>query len=217
MFYLPMSQSIYRNIDVVGVQYPGRQDRRTEPCIETIDELADGIAPAVRALADVPLVLFGHGMGATLAFAVTLRMERAGVGPLALIVSGRPAPLAVATGTRHHYDDEHLLPELAWLEPGSPLILADPHARQIVVTAMRADHHAAATYCWHPDDVVSCHVLAMVGDCDPTATIEEVRCWGEVTSGRFDLCVFLGGHFYLTSCPSTVANMISERSTVRGD
>ncbi|RPK82116.1 Phenyloxazoline synthase MbtB [Streptomyces sp. ADI98-10] len=55
-FYLPLSRELGPGIDVLTVQYPGRQDRRHEPCIDSITGLADALVEEVLPWADRPLV-----------------------------------------------------------------------------------------------------------------------------------------------------------------
>src|ERR1700712_4687720 len=88
-YFYPLSRTLAPSIEALAVQYPGRQDRRAEPCVDDIHELADLVAPALLEWADRPLALFGHSMGATLAFEVAGRLEKAGVRPAGLFVSGR--------------------------------------------------------------------------------------------------------------------------------
>ncbi|WP_026426068.1 thioesterase II family protein [Actinokineospora inagensis] len=198
-FFLQLAQSIARPVEVLGVQYPGRRDRRHEPSITSVTGLADGVATALRSRVDLPLALLGNGLGSAVAFETAVRAERAGHQPLALFVSGAPAP-----------------PRL-----GAPAVDTDEFtqpARSPAPTpleTLRDDRTAAETYRWQRDNRVSCHVLAMVEDTDPAA--ERAAAWGEVTSGQFELQVFSGGHDYLTSFVSTVANMVSERITALSD
>jgi len=56
------------DIEVLGVQYPGRQDRRREPVIEDIRILADQVYEALSLWVAQPLAFFGHSMGAVVAF-----------------------------------------------------------------------------------------------------------------------------------------------------
>lgn len=63
------------DVELVAVQYPGRQDRFGEPCLRDMGELADAVAQALLPLLDRPVALFGHSMGAALAYEVTLRLE----------------------------------------------------------------------------------------------------------------------------------------------
>src|SRR5580693_3664644 len=89
-YYFPVSAALSPNIEVLAVQYPGRQDRRNEKNLEDIGELADRAFEAVVPWSKGPVALFGHSMGAIVAFEVARRLERnAGISLLALIVSGR--------------------------------------------------------------------------------------------------------------------------------
>jgi surfactin synthase thioesterase subunit len=57
-----VARALGAKTDVLAVQYPGRQDRRGEPLVATIGELADQIFEVLRPQADLPLVLFGRSM-----------------------------------------------------------------------------------------------------------------------------------------------------------
>lgn len=94
---------------VVGVQYPGRQDRLGESVVSDLSELADAIA--AQLLGQGPhtgLSLFGHSMGATVAFETARRLERAGQPVRMLFVSGRPAPTFDDPGRLHLGSDDEL-------------------------------------------------------------------------------------------------------------
>src|SRR5689334_14969295 len=58
------------DVDMLAVQYPGRQDRLAEPCLVAMEQLTDAIVTALAPLCDRPLALFGHSMGASLAHEV---------------------------------------------------------------------------------------------------------------------------------------------------
>src|SRR4051794_9909349 len=109
-YYHPLSAALSPAVEAVAVQYPGRQDRRSEPLVDDLLVLADRLADA---LADEPgpLALFGHSMGAVLAFEVARRLEREGREIAALFVSGRRAPTAHRDEWLHRVGDAELLDE----------------------------------------------------------------------------------------------------------
>ncbi|ANW16850.1 thioesterase II family protein [Streptomyces clavuligerus] len=199
--YHPMAKALSPSVDVSAVQYPGRQDRRTEPCAESLAELADRIVPVLSALDDDrPLALFGHSMGATVAYEVARRLERsAGTpAPVLVLLSGRRPPHhATQLGGVHLRDDAGVLRELSFLGGSVMEALADPELLELVMPAIRGDYRAVETYVHVPGPPLRCPVVALTGDADPRASVAEVEDWREYTTGTFGLHVFPGGHFYL--------------------
>src|SRR5688572_26153562 len=66
-FYFPMSEALSPAVEVLAVQYPGRQDRLAEAPLADINALADHITSGLSHLDDRPLALFGHSMGSLVA------------------------------------------------------------------------------------------------------------------------------------------------------
>src|SRR5262245_10087619 len=64
------------NVAVYALQYPGRQDRFEEPLADDIGRMVGPIATAMHPFIGDPLVLFGHSMGAFVAYEVTVELER---------------------------------------------------------------------------------------------------------------------------------------------
>jgi surfactin synthase thioesterase subunit len=196
-YYLPVAKALSPAVDVIAVQYPGRQDRRAEPCVETVGELATQVFESLRSLTDKPLTLFGHSMGASVAFEVALRLEEIGVTPVAVVVSGRRAPSLSTDDGIHLLDDTGLIAEVKKLGGAGSQLLDDPDILQLALPAIRGDYTAAETYRSAPDRSVTCPILALTGDNDPKVSLAEARAWSGHTSGEFELRVFPGDHFYI--------------------
>ena len=81
----------------------------------------------------------------------------------------------------------------------------------MIMPAIRSDYRAIERYRWRPGPALACPVSAFVGDDDPKVTVAEARAWAVHTTGRFDLLVFPGGHFYLTEQAPRVLREITER------
>ncbi|WP_066368541.1 thioesterase II family protein [Herbidospora mongoliensis] len=196
-YYNPVSRAMSPAVEVLAVQYPGRQDRRGEPFVEDISTLADQIHEALRPWTDRPLALFGHSMGAVLAFELTLRMEKEGLRPLALYASGRRAPSTYRAENVHLRGDAGVISELKRLNGTAGNFLDDDELLRMVLPATRADYRAIETYRCAPGAVVQTPIVALTGDDDPKTTEDEARAWSAHTKGGFDLRVFRGGHFFL--------------------
>jgi surfactin synthase thioesterase subunit len=197
-YFFPVSRALTPGIAVLSVQYPGHQDRRNERSIEDIRELADVVVAELLPLADRPTALFGHSMGALVAFEVARRLEDHGIRPSALFVSGRRAPSRHRDGTVHLRDDAGIIDEIRRLGGTGSAILGEEEFLRMALPAIRSDFKAVETYRFRPGELLAAPIFAHVGDHDPQATVEEVQAWADHTSGHFALNVHHGGHFYLT-------------------
>jgi surfactin synthase thioesterase subunit len=208
-YYFPLSQSLSPAIEVMAVQYPGRQDRRREPFIENIADLADKVAQALVCLAGRPFALFGHSMGAILAFEVAQRLRSLGAPPpLRLFASGRRAPSRRRAGGVHRLDDASLVDELRRVGGTDPRFLTDPEVLAAILPATRNDYKAIETYVWSHCPPLDCPITALIGDSDPQTTVEEASAWAEHATADFTLLVFRGAHFYLDTCKDEVVSAI---------
>ncbi|MFF9894834.1 thioesterase II family protein [Streptomyces longispororuber] len=213
-YYLPLARALAGDgVEVLAVQYPGRQDRRHEPCVDSVTGLADLLAAEVLPWADRTTAVFGHSMGAMVGFELALRLEARGVVPLALFASGRRAPSRRRpnAGPVHLRDDAGLLAEVRTLSGTDARVFADEELMRMVLPALRADYRAAETYVHTPGPRLAAPVQAHVGADDDKVTLDEARAWADHTDGAFTLHTHPGGHFYLTEQMSEVAGAVSGR------
>ncbi|MDT3443223.1 thioesterase II family protein [Pseudofrankia sp. BMG5.37] len=208
-FYHPISRSLAPAVEVLAVQYPGRQFRRAEKCIEDIGEMADRICDSLARHADRPMALFGHSMGAVLAFEVALRLERATPDTVIhVFASARSAPSVHGGEAIHERDDEALLAHLRQLGGTQLKLLGDTELLPLILPALRSDYRAVDRYRHRAGERLRCAVTALTGDADPAVSVDAARGWRDHTQGSFDLCVLPGGHFYLDSQSAAVVEVI---------
>jgi pyochelin biosynthetic protein PchC len=210
-YYFGVARALAPSVDVLAVQYPGRQDRRTEPLVDDLGTLADASADVLAGWTDQPLAFFGHSMGATLAFEVARRLETRGTILSGLFVSGRRAPSTVRDERQHLGTDAQLIDEIKSLGAAESRLLDDPEIVRMVLPSIRNDYKAAETYRYATGPRLNCPIFALTGDADPKATIAEVRAWGEHTNGEFELTDFPGGHFFLNEHTSKIIDLITSR------
>jgi surfactin synthase thioesterase subunit len=209
-FYFPVSAALHPEVEVLALQYPGRQDRRAERPIDDIPTLADGVFAALRPRLGDRTAFFGHSMGAVVAFEVARRMAREdGTAPTRLVVSGRRAPSRRRDEQVHLRDDDGIIAELKTLSGTDPGLLGDEEIRSMILPAIRSDYRAIETYACTPGPPLSCPITVFVGDQDSHVTLDEARAWREHTTEDFGMEVFAGGHFYLTARPAETIDRLS--------
>ncbi|MCX4911506.1 thioesterase II family protein [Streptomyces sp. NBC_00878] len=217
-FYFPVATAMPEAVDVLALQYPGRQDRRAEPCVSNIPDLADLVTAALLPWTDRPLLFFGHSMGATLGFEVARRLERDhGVVLLGLFASARRAPSRKRAEAVYREDDEGIIREVRRLSGTDSAILDDVELIRMALPAIRADYRAAETYEYEPGPKLNCPLVSLVGDDDPKVDLDEARAWSEHTENTFEFRVFKGGHFYLTSHQPEIVRLLSSRVPAKTD
>lgn len=184
--------------EVLVAKYPGREERIDEQCIEDMGALADAVTAALLPFLDVPVSLFGHSMGASLAYEVALRLEALhSVRPEAVYVSCRKAPHRVTPTALDVADDEAIIRQVQRLGGTGTGILDDPDLRELVMPAIRADFRIVKEYGPRPVTPLSCPIVGYLGDQDRDISVADMRAWADVTTKGFDLRVLPGGHFYL--------------------
>ncbi|GFH34441.1 thioesterase II family protein [Streptomyces pacificus] len=208
-WYMPLATALAPRAEVLAVQYPGRQDRRGEPLVDDVRVLARRITEVVAPLRDRPLVLFGHSMGASVAFEVATALQAGSSDVAHLFVSGRRAPQYPHDEKVHRLDDAGVIAEVRRLAGTDSRVFDDEELVRMVLPAIRGDYRAAETYRYLPGPPLTCPVTALTGDRDPKTTVGEAAGWEERTTGPFRLRVFPGGHFFLAEHSEAVVELLS--------
>ncbi|MET7383396.1 alpha/beta fold hydrolase [Streptomyces sp. NPDC005526] len=195
--YQDWSPYLPDDIELSIVQYPGRHDRIAEPCVDSMDEMADEIAAVVRSQGRQDIVLFGHSMGAAVAYEVALRHAEHGHPPRQLIVSGRSAPHRHPGGNLHTQDDDALVAELRSMSATDQAVFDDPELLALLVPMIRADYRLIERYRREAPPRIDTPITVFRGRTDDRFPPQEADAWRELTSRRFAHRVFEGGHFYL--------------------
>lgn len=186
------------DVEIHAVRYPGRAERIAEPPATDLREMADAIAEAVVPLADRPVALFGHSLGAVVALETARSLEARGVAVAHLVVSGsKEGPLPAPDEPDADEDDDATILRLLELGGTPPELAADPDFQELVLPYVRADGRMFHDYEHRAEPALRCPVTAIAGDVDVDA---DRRPWTELTP-VFREHVVQGDHFYLIAEP----------------
>ncbi|NDU74731.1 alpha/beta fold hydrolase [Actinomadura sp. DSM 109109] len=209
VFYRSWAEQAGPAVEVQAVQYPGRADRMADAFVTEAHQLARLIAGAMAPLMDRPAALFGHSMGAVLAYEVARLLEERGTPPVHVFASGARPPDDRGDDRIREKDDDGLVAELVGLGGTDAEVLADPELRELVLPYVRNDFTLIEEYAHRPGTPLAAPVTAIIGDADPQVDEERARGWERATRGRFALRVLPGGHFYLVDQqPAVLAEVL---------
>ncbi|MER6029504.1 amino acid adenylation domain-containing protein [Streptomyces sp. NPDC001851] len=192
--------------DVHVALLPGRGARFTEAMPHSTDELVPAIAAEMRPFLGEHVVLFGHSLGALLAYELARELQRSyGVSPACLVVSGQTSPQRRDPAGLHKLPPEEMLRALAEFGGVDPAVFDEPELLELVVPTLRADVAMAETYRWSPGPPLDCPLVVYGSHGDPGTTRATLAGWRETTTGPVETRLFPGGHFHFNDDPEGFA------------
>ena len=199
--FTPWSRALAdKPIEIIAAQLPGR-DGADDPPSADLASIIHPLAETIGAHLRRPYALFGHSLGALVAFELARALRDHGAPlPACLFVSGAFPPQLPATATPLRFidDDVAFLEAVAARYGGVPrIVLEQAELRTAMVPALRADLALTETYVYRPGAPLACPIVAYAGDSDPVVSGEQLEHWREQTSGTFACRIFDGHHFYL--------------------
>jgi len=211
--YRAWEDGLSASVEVWPVQIPGRGSRFREAPYRRLGDLVPALAEGVVPLLDRPFALFGHSMGAVVAFELARELRRRGApGPELLAVSGRQAPRRPDPGPPFsHLPDAEFLGELRRRYDGiPPEVLAEKELLQLLLPALRADVAALEGYSYAAGEPLACAIACFGGEDDRHVTVADLEAWRDETSARVAVRTFRGGHFFVESARGEVLAALEE-------
>ncbi len=199
------------SLEVCPVQYPGHGTRFREELFTDLTLLADATAEGLRPLVEGPFALFGHSMGAVLAFEIVRRFEKMGLSPNALLLAGARAPhLRPEEPLSYDLPDPEFLAELRKINGTPPEILDDREAMEFLIPILRADFQAMETYRVTPAPQLRCPISVFGGCEDHKVTTEHLDGWRDHSIGPFSRTLIEGTHFFVNESRAQLVKYIGQ-------
>lgn len=196
-----------KEFDLVYPELPGRGRRMMERLLKNFDAAAlDMYEQVARQLTGGDIILYGHSMGAYLAFRVAALLARDGLHAASLIVSGNPGPGVRECRNRYLMQQEDLMQELKKMGGTQEELMNDRDLFSFFEPILRADFEIAEKNELAFDAPVNTPLYAIMGDQEEDT--EKIFHWGRFTKSSFDYELLDGDHFFIYKHAQRLANII---------
>jgi len=203
-------------IGLYAIQLPCRGRRFSERAIDRVDTIVKEVTDSLAGLLDLPFALFGHSMGALLAFEVARMIpSRYGLTAQVLFVSAHSAPRILRAEPKiSELPEDEFIARILALDGTPHEVFHDPQLRSITLPALRADFRAIEAYEYRAGEPLSCDITAFAGIDDRHFTLDTMIAWESETTASFKFHSIPGGHFFINESQSELlALIIRELST----
>ncbi|MDX3748777.1 thioesterase II family protein [Streptomyces sp. AK08-02] len=212
-FYRPWTALAGDALEIVALQLPGRERLIDEEPYRDVQTAADGLLAQLRERLsdgdDHRVALFGHSLGAVLAYELAHRLHaEPDIELVHLFVSGSPEP---SSGREQHatgLSDEDFLARVGEFAGYHHPALDDPEMRAMILPTLRADVEMHEAYTPGTDEPLEAPLTVLRGEDDDLVDYDEADAWSKAAGQDFEHVEFPGGHMYLADSSSSLVRLI---------
>ncbi|MDJ1182481.1 type I polyketide synthase [Roseofilum casamattae] len=211
------SSQLSSQIEILPIQLPGRQQRIDETPIINFSELIETLGEVIHPYSDKPLALFGHSMGAIVAFEVARVLQnKYNTQPVHLFVSGAKPPSEIAwLDQLLSLSEDEKLQYLLDISDIPETIMSDRALLDEFMTIFNSDLKLVESYTYTPEVTLTCPISSISGIDDPILTSNELSQWSNYSTGSFATNRFPGKHMYFDRSQSLLLKTIDDVLTAR--
>ncbi len=204
-FLTPFLEDQY---ECIPLELPGRGKRFRQPLITSKKAAIEDYCDQIKALRNkAPFVLFGHSMGAVMAYEIGFRLEAAKDGPKAVVVTGNAGPGIKREKARYNLSDENFVEELIKMGGLPSEAIENKELLNLFIPILRADFKLLE----NPDipeasGLKTTPIYAVMGSEEKFA--KYINNWEEYTDKGVSTQLMNGGHFFIHNHVEELAEII---------
>lgn len=185
--------------DILAVQTPGRENRKSESIVESVNELVDLIVPQLRPFFNRHVVFWGHSFGGIIAWEVIRRLrDEHQLEPIHFVLTGTAAP-----DLMHRWQNREVLLKAMEADNTPEYLMSlsrfvdNPEFIKAILPGMRRDFPLLKNYRYQTGLPLNCPITSFAARQDDFVYTDEIREWSRHTDGGFDLIEVDGDHWFL--------------------
>lgn len=213
--YYQWKKYLDSNVELIPIELPGKGTRHSESMNENLREIALGILDMIeKDINNSSYALFGHSMGALVAFELNQAIYSAGLRIAKnLFLSGSNPPHLRPKTFRHLLSDEDFQREIFKMG-GTPLeLINNSEMMSMLLPILRHDIKLVEEYRLNPEwKVLDSLQVIMYGKDDYMISGNTINEW-ERYSNHTVLHAFEGGHFFIRESVRDVVQTINNYIT----
>ena len=192
-------KSLPANVDVLGMQAPGRECRYQEPPVGSLTETVGILRKEIDKYLDAPSVFVGHSSGALVAFELLRSLDHAAKRCVkAIVISAKRAPhLPRIKGPIHDLPFDELLQKLKTMDSIPDGLLEDRALMRLFTPLIRADFALSETYRFVAAPKERTKAVLFWGRDDADVPRESMLEWQRHFSQEIELHTFDGPHLFI--------------------
>ncbi|MEO8114923.1 MAG: alpha/beta fold hydrolase [Phenylobacterium sp.] len=215
--YRPWPQRLRPEVELIAVQLPGRENRHAEPLLHHAEAVLDGLIGALQGALGRRYAMFGHSLGAMLAYSLACRVRRTGelAAPVHLFLSAaRPPKLAAVDEAPFEPPAEQdAIRQLRRLGGTPEAVFEDPGLLRAFLPALLADYEILSRLRRRDEPPLDIPLTLFKGDDDRTIRARHLEEWRRLSSAPSQAHSLPGGHFYP---PASQASLLDTINAVMG-
>jgi surfactin synthase thioesterase subunit len=191
--------------------FPGRGQRINEPLALTMDDLLNDCWQQIKGTLHEPYVLFGHSLGATLAYLLAHKiLEEGSPLPLHILLTGTDGPSRpLKTAHRYLLPKEEFKAKLKSYGGISEEILNDEASFDFFEPIIRADFQVVETWQYKKRIPLNIAAIVITGT-EEDMTEEDVQLWQKEFIEKVTFKKMRGNHFFLFDNPRQFVELVQQ-------